>query len=194
MQICLTLDWHPQLLHTLKLIETKSNQIIQNALKKGATPRQCLQLIQTCVKPAVAYTMVAAPYSEGDVARMDRAIAALAKSCCSIPKGFPNAAIHRATQDGGMGISSLMTEYTQITAATLTRALNDKGKLGCITKALLQPQGAHLGDAAIGDLPYKATRYTSTLRQLHLCSGPNGRKPERSIELRGMARKGQAWN
>ena len=166
MQICLNLDWGAQVQHTIQLIKDKGDQIINKARGAGASPRQCLHLVQTCVKPAVAYTMVAAPYSTNDIARMDRAIAALAKQCCRLPKGFPNAAIHRPTSEAGLGIHSLMTDYTQITAATLTRALNDTDKLGHITRALLKDQAAHFGDTKAEDLPHTATRYTSTLRQL----------------------------
>ena len=166
MQICLNLDWGAQVQHTIQLIKDKGDQIISKARGAGASPRQCLHLVQTCVKPAVAYTMVAAPYSTNDIARMDRAIAALAKQCCRLPKGFPNAAIHRPTSEAGLGIHSLMTDYTQITAATLTRALNDTDKLGHITRALLKDQATHFGDTKAEDLPHTATRYTSTLRQL----------------------------
>ena len=61
-----------------------------------------------------------------------------------------------------------MTEYTQVTVATLTRALNDTDKLGHITQALLTTQCKALGDTCIADLPEKATTYLSTLRQLHI--------------------------
>ncbi len=67
-----------------------------------------------------------------------------------------------------MGIFSLMMEYTQITAATLTRALNDQEKLGCITRTLLPIQSALLGDTMAGDLPKQATRCTSIMRQLQI--------------------------
>ena len=62
-----------------------------------------------------------------------------------------------------------MVDYTQITMANLTRALNDQDKLGCITsRALLPAQGAHLGDTCAEDLPHEATIYTSILRQLSI--------------------------
>jgi hypothetical protein len=112
--------------------------------------------------------MVAAPYSEAEIGLMDQAIAAMTRKCCRLPKGFPGAGIHRPITEGGMGISSLMMEYTQITAATLTRALNDQEKLGCITRALLPIQSALLGDTKAGDLPHMATRYTSIMRQLQI--------------------------
>ena len=168
MQICLNLDWKPQLQHTLKMIKEKGDHITNRAMTSGASPRQCLHLIQTCVKPAAAYTMVAAPYSEAEIGLMDQAIAAMTRKCCRLPKGFPGAGIHRPITEGGMGISSLMMEYTQITAATLTRALNDQEKLGCITRALLPIQSALLGDTKAGDLPHIATRYTSIMRQLQI--------------------------
>ena len=103
MHISLTLDWKPQLTQNLKLIQEKGDHILRRAMGSGATPKQGLHLIQTCIKPAVAYTMVAAPYNETDIARMDRAIAAITKKCCRLPTGFPNAAIHRPPQKLGWG-------------------------------------------------------------------------------------------
>ena len=148
------------------MIREKGDPIVNRAMGSGASVRQCIHMIQTCVKPAAAYTMVAAPYSEADIGLVDQAIAAMTRKCCRLPEGFPGAAIQRPITEAGMGVSSLMMEYTQITAATLTRALNDQDKLGCITRALLPIQSALLGDTKAGDLPHQATRHTSIMRQL----------------------------
>ena len=45
MQICLDLDWKPQLAHTLQMIKDKGNQIANKAMGCGASTRQCLHLI-----------------------------------------------------------------------------------------------------------------------------------------------------
>jgi hypothetical protein len=168
LHISLNLDWQPQAQITLQMIRDKGGQILKRAIGSGASSRQGLHLIQTCIKPAVAYTMIGAPYTDQDIAQMDRAIASITKRCCRLPTGFPNAAIHSPTSEAGLGISSLMMEYTQITTATLTRAMNDQGKLGHITRALLPTQSRCLGDTRIEDLPSKAAKYLSIMRQFHI--------------------------
>ena len=44
-----------------------------------------------------------------------------------------------------MGVTSLMVDYLQLTAAYLVRALNDKGPLGWTTRGMLQQQHTQLG-------------------------------------------------
>ena len=93
------------------------------------------------VQRAVGACMHATPrrkYVEQGEKTLDRALASLAKKCCTLPTSYPTASIHLPHTHGGLGIPSLTTNYTQIICTNLTRALNDPGKLGCITHALLQ--------------------------------------------------------
>jgi hypothetical protein len=171
--ITLTLDWKPQVDHMVEVVQEKGEKLLHKAKPAGASQRQLLQLIQTCIKPAVAYTMAVAPYRPRDIARLDRAIATIAKKCCNLSISTPNAAIHSHIEDAGMGITSLMVEYLQITTATITRGMNNKGKLGATTLALLMKQCEMLGDLPPDQIPAEATRYSTVARQFHMLKTAN---------------------
>ena len=46
--------------------------------------------------------------------------------------------------DSGAGVESLLVDYVQLSTAHLTRALNDIGKLGTITRSMLRMQHEYL--------------------------------------------------
>ena len=162
--ITLTLDWLPQLTTAIASTTEAGIKLAQSM----ASPRQCLHIIMTCLKPALAYAFAAAPYLPTDIARLDRLICSIVRRCCRLPRSFPTASIHLPQASGGMGISSLMVDYAQVTAATLTRALNDTGRLGTITRALISLQHAQMGNLPTQQLPKAATAHFTALRQLAL--------------------------
>ena len=73
--------------------------------------------------------MAVAPYNAADIEQFDQAITALAKKCCNIGNSHPSIAIRLPVEESGLGVSSLMRDYTQITASIITRALNDTCKM-----------------------------------------------------------------
>jgi hypothetical protein len=76
----------------------------------------------------------------------------------SLSMATPNGMVHEDKNQGGMGVTSLLTDYVQTTAALLTKALNDQGRLGVITHALLpiqlQRAGHELSDEMANSLTY----------------------------------------
>jgi hypothetical protein len=139
MHISLNLDWTTQVNATLQALNARGDQVLR-AKAAGASTGQCLRLIETCVKPLATYPMAVAPFTPQDVAHLDRAITTLVKKCWGLPISFPNAAIHLPREEAGMGVASLQVDYIQVTTSTLTKALNDPGRLGLITRALLKAQ------------------------------------------------------
>jgi hypothetical protein len=121
----LTLDWTPQVEYMVGVVQDKGAKLIYKAKPAGASQRQLIHLIQTRIKPTITYTMAVAPYRPKDIARLDRAIATIVKRCCNLPISTPSAAIHAPVENAGMGITSLMVDYIQITTATITRGLNE---------------------------------------------------------------------
>jgi hypothetical protein len=67
--------------------------------------------------------------------------------------------------EGGLGVGSLWTDYLQSNIRTLTHTLNDMGRLGTVTRALLNLQGRTVGDMAAALHP-RYLRLHTTLRQL----------------------------
>ena len=167
-KICPTLDWKPQVQHMMNKIHTRGEHILTRARPAGATPQQCLRLIKTCLIPQITYTMAVTPYMPADIGRMDTAIGAIIKKSCNLPRGFPTAALRLPHEEAGMDMPSLQLDYLQVTTATLTRALNDKGTLGTTTHALLHLQHQRLQELDPHQLPRQATRYLTIMRQLHI--------------------------
>ena len=60
-------------------------------------------------------------------------------------------------------------DYVQLSVAHLTRALNDPGKLGIITRALMQLQHDHLGMHNTAQMGKNANHYR-LIKQLELAS------------------------
>ena len=167
-KICPNMDWRPQVQHMMEKIQKRGEHIRNRAKPAGATPQQCLKLIRTCLIPQITYTMAVCPYTPADIARMDRAVGALTKQCCGLPKGFPSAAVRLPQDQAGLGMPSLQLDYVQTTTANLTRALNDQGTLGATTHALLQLQHKKLQGMDPTRLPRQAAQYLTIMRQMHI--------------------------
>jgi ribonuclease HI len=67
--------------------------------------------------------------------------------------------------EGGLGVGSLWTDYLQSNIRALTHNLNDTGRLGTVTRALMNLQGKTVGDMAAALHP-RYLRLHTTLRQL----------------------------
>ena len=118
-------------------------------------------------KPAVSYAFCVAPYTMGDIYQLDRALARIARVCCSLGRSFPTAGVLREEESGGVGLISLVVDYAQISTACLTRAVADDDRLGLVTTALLEMQRAsERGSAAVEEIADEETRYYPLLRQL----------------------------
>ena len=76
---------------------------------------------------------------------LDAVLAQAAKRVLLLPLAAPTGLVLQQQQRSGAGVKSLLIDYAQLSIAHLTRALNDTGKLGIITRSLLQMQHDHLG-------------------------------------------------
>ena len=129
--------------------------LAQDILAKGrqlvearVSAKQSLHIINRVLKPKIAYCFPIAPFSETDIEHLDGLLVKVAKICMGLKTGFPNKVVLAPTHLGGVGLHSLLLEYTQIATQTLTRALNDQGDLGLLTRRMLLDQ-----QAAGGQLP-----------------------------------------
>ena len=156
------LDWTDQ--HTATQAEAKRKGRAIGA--SMASPRQGMRMLQQVVKPGVAYGMVAAPYSAADIDGLDRCLATAARKCHGLPRCFPTRAILAPTEDAGLGLESLQVDYVQAAAAYLTRALNDPGRLGVVTRALLTKQLRMLGGINPGGVGPRLVPHAIGIRQL----------------------------
>ena len=165
--ISLTLNWKTQLHSTIETIHNKGLSILTKA-KNRATPTQCLRIISQCVRAAIKYPMIVAPFSLTDIHVIDRAVLKTVKLCCSLPRSFPTRALHLPKTEAGLGVPSLLTEYTQITATALTQSMNDQGHLGILTRALLDKSTSTMTTLDPLSLSSKQLKYMSLARQLEI--------------------------
>jgi len=170
--ISLTLNWKTQLHATLDIIHTKGLHILNKA-KSRATPEQCIRIITQCIRAAIKYPMIVAPFSLTDIHIIDKAVLKTVKLCSSLPMSFPTRALHLPKTEAGLGIPSLLTEYTQITASALTHAMNDTGRLGILTKSLLTKTFKTFHTLTPTSLSPKLLQYSSLARQLQLLDHSN---------------------
>ena len=114
-------------------------------------------------------------------------MARLAKQAMKLPVSTPTGMILADVKQFGFpGMASLMVEYVQLNTEHLTRAFQDTGPLGIVTKALLNLQHQHCGglDTAI---MYKETRHLPLLYQLSLAknAGISLQMPGNQIAIGG---------
>jgi len=162
--LTMTLDFKHQLAASLKVAKDRGDALVASM----ASQRQCLHVINTCIKPALAYCFGLAPYTAADINSIDAVISRIAKACCRLPNYTPTAAVLLDKKHGGLGVTSMWVDYVQQNAACLTRSLNDTEMLGAVTHGLLHLQNMKAGDM-MKDTMNKQGKFYSTLRQLAMC-------------------------
>ena len=162
--IAFTLAWGPAMNKAMEIVRTRGRQV-QNSL---ASPAQALRLLRTAVKPAVAYLMSVAPFGPSDIDALDTYLARFTRTCWKQNKSTPTTAILARETEGGLGLESLRVEYAHETSASLTRALNDTGRLGLVTRALAKLALADLAGIAPDEARPCLLPYHTTPRQMSI--------------------------
>ena len=142
--ITMTLNFSHHFTSLAQTILAKGRQLIEARV----SAKQSLHILNRVLKPQIAYCFPIAPFSETDIEHLDGILVKVAKICMGLKTAFPNKVVLTPTHRGGVGLHSLLVEYTQVATQTLTRALNDPGDLGLLTRRMLLDQ-----QAAAGHLP-----------------------------------------
>jgi len=141
--LSMTLDFSFHFTSLVHDILEKGRQLVESRV----SARQSLHIINRVLKPKITYCFPIAPFSETDLEYLDGILVKVTKICMGLKTSFPNKAVLTPTCRGGVGLHSLLVEYTQVATLTLTRALNDPGDLGLLTRRMLldqQAAGGHL--------------------------------------------------
>ena len=99
-----------------------------------------LAMIRTCLKACISYSFPLGIQSKDDIADLDSIVARTAKRALRLPLSTPTGLVLQEKEACGAGIESLLVDFVQLGTAYLVRALNDQGKLGTVTKAILNAQ------------------------------------------------------
>jgi ribonuclease HI/exonuclease III len=162
LHVCLVLDWERQLEETIAMVRAQGHKLASSL----ASPRQCLHIMQTVIKPGIAYVLSVAPFTMAQLYKLDQEVAKIAKACYMLPQSFPTHGLLLDTQSAGLGVISLVPDYVQVSTRCLVRGVNDDDRLGLVTKALLTIQRDKMGGAPVEELSKGEARFCTTLRQL----------------------------
>jgi hypothetical protein len=131
-QLIPSLKWKAQQTITMnKLIKQ-----IQLLLQSPAILKQKQKMVDTVIRPGIAYSFYAVPYSMPNIAKLDKKIIGLQKTICGLPKSTLNITTKLPHDQYGLDAHSLKTEYLTCIGKQLRNALNDPGRLGTIYKGL----------------------------------------------------------
>jgi hypothetical protein len=138
-------------------------------LNSPATLKQKLKMVDTVIRPGIAYSFYAIPYSMPNIAKLDQKIIVLQKAICGLPKSTPNITTRLPHDQFGLNAQSLKTEYLTCIGKQLRNALNDPGRLGIIyiglTNHILAKYG---GSQHLPLLNKEACLHSPTARTLYL--------------------------
>ena len=164
--LTLSLDWRHDMQRAVTIAREKGDQV----LASYASPRQVLQYIQSAIRPCLTYACAIGVFTHADIRRLDAALCRIARSAYRLPKSTQTALLLRQRDNAGMGLQSLLVDYVQILASSLTQALNDPGPLGVSTRALLAQQLAKVGGQQTSgpELDRLGNRVARELRPLHI--------------------------
>jgi hypothetical protein len=164
-QLIPSVKWKAQQAITMnKLI--KQTQLL---LQSPATLKQKLKMVDIVIRPGIAYSFYAVPYSMPNITKLDKKIIGLQKSICGLPKSTPNITTKLPHDQYGLDAQSLKTEYLTCISKQLRNALNDPGRLGTIYKGLTNHIFAKFGGAQhLLLLNREACLHSPTTRTLYL--------------------------
>jgi hypothetical protein len=117
-------------------------------------------MVDIVIRPGIAYSFYAIPYSMPNIIKLDKKIIGLQKSICGLPKSTPNITTKLPHDQYGLDAHSLKTKYLTCISKQLCNALNDLGRLGIIYKGLTNYILAKYGGAQ--NLPPTKKRGMST--------------------------------
>jgi hypothetical protein len=111
----------------------KQTQLLLNS---PAPLKQKFKMVDIVIRPGIAYSFYAVPYSMPNITKLDKKIISLQKTICGLPRSTPNITTKLPHDQFGLDAHSLKTEYLTCIGKQLCNALNDPGRLGTIYKGL----------------------------------------------------------
>ncbi len=158
--LTMDLNFTPQLAATLEEIRSMTSKLRQSYVG----PRQKERIIDTCIRPAITYTLSVAPYTLPELKCIDNLLSAAYKQAYKLPNSLSTAATRQDKRLGGLGCHSIEVEYHTICVQRLTRSLNHPGPFGIISNALFDYQKHSVDVLSATHMP-RILRYSMRLRQ-----------------------------
>jgi hypothetical protein len=126
-------------------------------------------MVDTVIRPGIAYSFYAVPYSMPNITKLDKKIIGLQKTICGLPKSTPIITTQLPHDQYGLDAHSLKTKYLTCIGKQLHNVLNDPSRLGTIYKGLISYILAKYGGSQLLLLLNKeACLHSPTSRILYL--------------------------
>ena len=130
---------------TKKITINKVKQQSQLLANSPASFTQKIKILNTVIKPRIAYAYYAVPFSKPDIKKLDKILSKLTKDICHISKSTANILTHLPHENFGINATSLLPDYVRCIGQQLLQALNDPGQLGTIYQGLTKHLTAKYG-------------------------------------------------
>jgi hypothetical protein len=120
-QLIPSLKWNLQRQITTDKLIHQSKQLLASPTKI----KQKIKIINTIIRPEVAYSFHAIPYSISDIKKLDKQIISITKEICKVPRSTPNLATQLPHS-----LFLLIQEFlSKCIGKQLRDVLNDQGRL-----------------------------------------------------------------
>ncbi len=181
-----TLNWAPHVDRVLKEAKRKGDRLVMSPL----SIKQKAQALDTVIGSCMSYSMPLGLMTLSDISKCDAIKLNICKRIYKLPRSTPSAMIHQDREHAGLGLTSMNVMYAKLTCTYLTKALNDKGPLGFVTRPMLLLQNEIIGESLKQGPSARYVRQTShyhLARQLTVLqtSGLELTVPARHRDLRG---------
>jgi ribonuclease HI len=131
------LNWNHQYQETRKSLKDMATCL---STRWWSSQSQKLRVLETCLKAKAQYAFPLMCYSDSQIEGLDRIMDTVVRAAYRLPPGTPTAMLRETLVKGGLGNTSLKAAYTTTAVKNLTEALNDQGKRGMLTWAMIKMQ------------------------------------------------------
>jgi hypothetical protein len=164
-QLIPSLKWKAQQAITMNKLIKQTQLLFQSP----ATLKLKLKMVDIVIRPGIAYSFYAVPYSMPNITKLVKKIIGLQKTICGLPKSTPNITTKLPHDQYALNAHSLKTEYLTCIGKQLRNNLNDLGRLGTIYKGLTNHIFTKYGGAQhLPLLNKEACLHSPTARTLYL--------------------------
>ena len=163
-EFTMNLNWDAQYKTMLTTVTDKC----RNLQRSDARPNQVQRIVESCIKGKIKYGLALMCYSMDQLETVNKKVDTALKKAFRLPIGAPTAFIRETTSRAGLGHHSLIADCSYTANKSLTTALNHDGKLGALTRALIELQLkllTHPQSHKHGNIP----KYAFRVRQLIIC-------------------------
>ena len=114
----------------------KTKQYGKLLANSPASLKQKIKILNTIIKPQIAYAYHAVLFPKLDIEKLDKLINTIIKETCNIPKSTANILTHLPHGKFGINVTSLLPDYIHCIGQQLLQVINEPCQLGTIYQGL----------------------------------------------------------